>query len=284
MMRAALPDAKPRPSDPPRYAPGALKLATWNINSIRAREERLLAWLDRWQPDVLCLQELKVVDEAFPAQPLEERGYHCTVFGQKTYNGVAILSKSEPTDILRGFEEGPDEADSRLIAALIDGVQVLSAYFPNGGEVGSDKWEYKLRWFEQLRAYLERRFDPAVDQVALCGDFNVAPYPDDVSIEEFEGTVLANPEIRAALARIRDFGLVDVVRPFFPMGHVYTWWDYRGGGFERNHGLRIDHVYCTPPLAERVIGAFVDKDERRGKGASDHVPVIVEIEDRAPLP
>jgi len=261
-----------------------LKLATWNINSVRAREARLLAWLDRWQPDVLCLQELKVVDEAFPRRPIEERGYHCTVFGQKTYNGVAILSKSEPSEVLRGFGDGPDEVDSRLLSARIDGIHVLSAYFPNGGELGSDKWAYKLRWFEQLRAYLDRRFDPAVDEVALCGDYNVAPYPDDVSVEAFEGTVLANPEIRAALDRIRDFGLVDVVRPFFPDGGVYTWWDYRGRGFEKNHGLRIDHIDCTRPLAERVIGAFVDREERRGKGASDHVPVIVEIEERAPLP
>ncbi len=283
-MRAARSHAKPRPVDRPRYAPSALKLATWNVNSIRARKARLLAWLDRCRPDVICLQELKVVDEAFPRAAIEERGYHCAVFGQKTYNGVAILSRFEPTEILRGFEEGPDEADSRLISALIDGVHVISAYVPNGGALGSDKWEYKLRWFEQLHGYLDLRFDPAVDRVALCGDFNVAPYPDDVSIEQFEGTVLANPQIRAALERIRDFGLADVVRPFFPDGGVYTWWDYRGGGFERNHGLRIDHIYCTPPLAERVIGAFVDRDERRGKGASDHAPLIVEIEDRAPLP
>ncbi|MEM9069949.1 MAG: exodeoxyribonuclease III [Myxococcota bacterium] len=254
-----------------------MKLVTWNINSARAREERLVAWLSKHQPDAICLQELKLVDEAFPREPVEALGYHCTLFGQKTYNGVAILSKEPPEDVHRGLEDDVDDPQSRLVSARISGVHVLSAYFPNGGNMGSDKWEYKLAWFERLRAYLDRRFTPE-DDVALCGDYNVAPFPDDVSVEDFEGTVLANPQIRAALDHIRDFGLVDVFRPFHPAGGVYSWWDYRAMGFERNHGLRIDHVYCTRRLAERVIGAIVDRSERRGKGASDHAPVVVEIE------
>ena len=254
-----------------------MKIATWNINSAKAREERLLSWLKRFDPDVLCLQELKLVDEAFPREPVEALGYHCALFGQKTYNGVAILSKSEPRDVRRGLEDDVDDDQARLISANIDGVWVLSAYFPNGGEMGSDKYEYKLEWMDRLRAFLDRRFE-SDDEVALCGDYNVAPFPDDCSLPDFEGTVLANPDVRAALDHIRDFGFVDVFRPFHPTGGVYTWWDYRAMGFERNHGLRIDHVYCTQRLAETCIGAIVDRSEREGKGASDHAPVMVELD------
>ncbi len=255
-----------------------MKLATWNINSAKARQERLVKWLERFKPDVLCLQELKLVDEAFPREPIEALGYHCSLFGQKTYNGVAILSKSEPTDVHRGLEDDVDDPQSRLISANIEGVHVLSAYFPNGGDMGSDKYEYKLEWMERLRAYLDKRFDAQKDHVALCGDYNVAPFADDCSLPDFEGTVLANPDVRAALDHIRDFGFVDVFRPFHPGGSVYTWWDYRAMGFERNHGLRIDHVYCTAELAKQTIGAVVDRGEREGKGASDHAPVMVELD------
>lgn len=255
-----------------------MKLATWNINSAKAREERLVNWLKRFEPDVLCLQELKLVDDAFPREPIEALGYHCALFGQKTYNGVAILSKSEPSDVHRGLEDDVDDTHSRLISANVDGVHVLSAYFPNGGDMGSDKYEYKLEWMERLRAYLDRRFDSEKDDVVLCGDFNVAPFADDCSLPDFEGTVLANPDVRASLDHIRAFGFIDVFRPFHPNGGVYTWWDYRAMGFERNHGLRIDHVWCTPRLAETAIGAMVDRSEREGKGASDHAPVMVELD------
>lgn len=254
-------------------------LATWNINSVKARTDRLLAWLDRARPDVVCLQELKVVDDQFPALEVRARGYHIETFGQRTYNGVAILSLSEPRDVLRGMDDEADDPQARLISATIDGVRVISAYFPNGGAMNSDKYEYKLAWMKRLRAHLDARHDPKKDSVALCGDFNVAPFDDDIARpEEWGETVLTSPTVREALQDVQDFGFTDVFRPFHPEGHVYTWWDYRGLGFERGNGLRIDHVFVTAPLADRCIGAVVDREERKGKGASDHAPVLVELD------
>ncbi|MCB9604257.1 MAG: exodeoxyribonuclease III [Sandaracinus sp.] len=254
-----------------------MKLATWNVNSIKARHERLLAFLARESPDVVCLQETKVLDEAFPHLELRAAGYYAVHLGQRAYNGVAILSKEEPRDVFTGMKDDGEEEHARLIGARFGDVHVISAYFPNGGDMGSDKYAYKLSWLKRLREELDRRFT-ADDSVALCGDYNVAPYPDDVSLKDFEGSVLANPEIRSALEHVAAFGLTDVVRPFHPKGGVYTWWDYRAMGFERNHGLRIDHVYATPSVAGRVIGAVVDRNERKGKGASDHAPLLVELE------
>ncbi len=254
-----------------------VKIVTWNVNSVKVRKERLLAFLERERPDVLCLQELKCVDEAFPREPVEALGYHCTLFGQKTYNGVAILSLSEPTDIHRGLEDDVDDPQSRLVSACVDGVHVLSAYFPNGGNLSSEKYPYKLAWMKRLRDYLDRRFAPT-DAVALCGDYNVAPFDDDISDHsEFANTVLTTPEVRGALSHIQDFGFEDAFRPFHPEGGIFSWWDYRARGFERDNGLRIDHVYLTAPLACRVIGAQVDRGERQGDSPSDHAPVMVEI-------
>lgn len=254
-----------------------MKLATWNVNSIKARHERLLAFLTRHAPDVVCLQETKVLDEAFPYLELRAAGYFAVHLGQRAYNGVAILSREAPHDVFMGMQDDSADEHARVIGARCGDVHVLSAYFPNGGDMGSDKYAYKLAWLKRLRDELDRRFT-ADDSVALCGDFNVAPYSDDVSLKAFEGSVLANPEIRGALEHVAAFGLTDVVRPFHPQGGVYTWWDYRAMGFERNHGLRIDHVYATPSVASRVIGAVVDRSERQGKGASDHAPLLVELE------
>lgn len=257
-------------------------VATWNINSVRARRGRLLSWLERHQPDVLALQELKVVDEEFPVDEVRELGYHATVHGQKTYNGVALLSRSEPSDPVIGMGDAVADDHARIVGATIEGAHFLSCYFPNGANLESDKYPYKLRWMERLRGYLDRRFSP--DQpVVLMGDFNVAPFADDVSLpDQLEGTVLANDDVRGRLAAIREFGLQDVVRPFHPEGGVYTWWDYRGRGFERNHGLRIDHVYATPCMASGCVGAMVDREERHGstddgEGPSDHAPLLVEF-------
>ena len=249
-------------------------IATWNVNSVRARHQRLLDWLDKRRPDVVCLQELKVEDSGFPLSDVESRGYHAALYGQRTYNGVAILSRRAPTDVARGLD-GDEQA--RLIAANIGDTQFISAYFPNGGEKGSDKFEYKLRWMKQLAEWLGPK--AATDRVVLCGDFNVAPFEDDVAHNsEMEGSVLACDEVRTALTTIRDLGFIDAFRPFHPKGGVYSWWDYRAGAFEAGNGLRIDHVYCTPAVAERAIGALVETEERRGKGASDHAPVMVELE------
>jgi exodeoxyribonuclease-3 len=179
---------------------------------------------------------------------------------------------------VRGLDDTEDDPQARLISGDVEGVTVFSAYFPNGGEVGSDKFEYKLRWIARLREALEKRFDPESDQVALCGDFNVAPWDDDIGRPaEWRSSVLACDAVREALAGLASFGLHDVVRPFHPTGGVYSWWDYRGRGFERGNGLRIDHIYCTPKLAERAIGAVVDREERARKSPSDHAPVVVEL-------
>lgn len=255
----------------------AMRIATWNVNSVRVRRARMLAWLEKHRPDVLCLQELKCEEKDFPSLEVKALGYHAVLLGQKTYNGVAILSKEPPSDVVAGIGDASLDVQSRLLHAKVAGVHILSAYFPNGGEIGSEKYAYKLRWMAQLDTYLER-FDTARDPVVLTGDFNVAPFDDDIARpKEWLGGVLANDEVRAAVAKIRGRGFVDAFRPFFPEGGVYTWWDYRGAGFERGNGLRIDLAYVTPPVASRVIGAIVDKVERAGEGPSDHAPVTIEL-------
>lgn len=255
-----------------------MKVATWNVNSIRARQQHLIDWLDAAQPDVLCLQELKVVDDDFPLEAVRECGYTAAVFGQKTYNGVAILSRTPLTNVIAGFDEDDEDPQARLLAAEVEGITVLSAYFPNGGEVGSDKFEYKLGWMKRLRATLDRRYDAGRQPIALCGDFNVAPHDDDIGRPgQWRESVLACDPVREGLAHIASFGLSDVFRPFHPEGGVFSWWDYRGRGFERGNGLRIDHIYATAPLAARTIGAVVDREERRKKSPSDHAPVIAEF-------
>ncbi len=255
-----------------------MKVATWNVNSIRARRQHVVDWLDAARPDVLCLQELKVTDSDFPLEEIRECGYEAAVFGQKTYNGVAIVSRHRLSNVVRGLD-GDDDPQARLIRAEVEGITVLSAYFPNGGEMGSDKFQYKLQWMESLRQMLHASFDPKVDHVALCGDFNVAPRDEDIGRpSEWRSSVLACDPVRKALDEVVSFGLVDVFRPFHPDGGLFSWWDYRGRGFERGNGLRIDHVYATPPLAKRAIGAVIDREERRRKSPSDHAPVMVEFE------
>ncbi len=254
-----------------------MKLATWNVNSIRAREERLLRWLGKHQPDVLCLQELKVTDDAFPLLPIQSLGYHAAVHGQKTYNGVAVLSRAESADVERGFGDGGDDAQSRLVTARVGSVHVVSAYVPNGSEVGSDKWAYKMEWMKRLRAWLDRRFAKS-DLVALGGDFNVATEARDVhDPAEWEPSVLFHPEARAALEDVRAWGLVDAFRQHHEGPGFYTWWDYRRLAFPKGRGLRIDHVFLSAPLAAKCVSALIDRDERKGQQPSDHAPVVVEL-------
>ncbi len=255
-----------------------MKIATWNVNSIRAREERLHRWLAAHQPDVMCLQELKVADDDFPLLPLQALGYHAAVHGQRTYNGVAVLSRAKPLDVERGFGDGCDETHSRLLTARLGSLHVVSAYVPNGQEVGSDKWTYKVDWLRRLRAWLDRRFAKS-DLVALCGDFNVAPEARDVhDPKRWETSVLFHPEARAALENVRAWGLVDAFRLHHPGAGFYTWWDYRMLAFPKKEGLRIDHVLLSEPLAARCTSALIDRDERKGKLPSDHAPVVVELE------
>ena len=258
-----------------------MKIATWNVNSVKARKERLLAFLARHAPDVLCLQELKLEAAAFPHDEVRQAGYHAVVHGQKTYNGVAILARSEPTDVAIGFADGDPDPQARVIAATVsfDGqpLRVLSLYVPNGSEPGSDKFAYKLAWLERLLAHLQRTYKPS-DLLVLCGDLNIAPDDRDVARpDEWAQTVLCVPEVRALFQRLLAFGLVDCVRKHHPEGGLYSWWDYRQLGFPKNNGLRIDHVLATAKLAERCRSVQVDRDERKGKLPSDHAPVIIEL-------
>lgn len=253
-----------------------MRIATWNVNSVKARQERLLALLARHRPDVVCLQELKTEAARFPAEALREAGYHAAVLGQKTYNGVAILAREEPCDVATGFGDGGDESQARLVAATVGGLRVASAYIPNGQEVGSEKWPYKLAWLERLAAWARRRADGP--PLVLGGDFNIAPEERDVANPAaWAGSVLCHPEVRAAWDALLDAGLVDSFRLHHAEGGHYSWWDYRMLGFPKNDGLRIDHILLATPLAPRCTAAFIDRDERKGKLPSDHAPVFVDL-------
>ena len=256
-----------------------MRIATWNVNSVKARQARLLKWLRDHRPDALCLQETKTVDDAYPAEAVEGEGYHSSVHGQRTYNGVALLSPHPITEVTRGTDDGDPQA--RLIGGTVQGVTVYSAYFPNGRTVGSESYEYKLAWMGRLLELLETRHDPR-DAVVLTGDFNVAPDDQDAANPaKWAASVLCHADARAALERIRDWGLVDVVRKHNPQGGVYSWWDYRRLAFPRNDGLRIDHIFATLPVAETSMAAWVDRDQRKGpKGdtPSDHAPIVADFD------
>ena len=256
-----------------------MKIATWNVNSVRARFERLMAFLAREQPDVLCLQELKVTDSEFPRLELEAAGWHAVVHGQKTYNGVAIVARTEPDEVRIGLGDEVTDGEARLIAATVRGVRVISAYVPNGQVVGSDKWAYKLGWLARLGGHLARHYGTE-QPLALCGDFNVAPADQDVAfVEKWRDSVLCHEDARARLREVVAWGLTDAIRMHHHEVGPFTWWDYRMLGFPKGNGLRIDHILMTPPLAARCTGATVDRDERKGKLPSDHAPVIAVFDD-----
>ena len=247
-------------------------VATWNVNSVKARHDRVMSWLDKVNPDVLCLQELKMTDEAFPYESFEERGYHCAVHGQKTWNGVAIISRDPSTNIRKGM--GDDDPQSRLISAEIQGVTIFSAYFPNGKSVGTDKWQYKLEWMQRLQEYLVSEFSASGD-VLLCGDFNIAPVDDDVAKpEKWRDSVLCHSKGREALEKIRSWGFVDTMRLHEDGPGPFSWWDYRRLSFPKGDGLRIDHIFASQSMATRCGSAYVDREERKGQKPSDHAPVL----------
>jgi len=251
-----------------------LKIVTWNVNSIRARHDRVLNWLQANEPDIICLQELKCTEADFPFDEVSSLGYIATVHGQKTYNGVAILSFDEPSEVIVGLGDDEDDPQARLVSAVIEGIRTVCVYVPNGGEMGSDKWAYKLRWYERLRAWFERNADPD-EPLVLCGDFNVAPLDIDVARPNQWGDgVLCVPQAREALQHIVDWGLTDTFRAQYPTEEAsYSWWDYRRNGFAYGNGLRIDMVYATAGLAAKCSGAFIDSEERGGEKPSDHAPV-----------
>ncbi|HPC82072.1 MAG TPA: exodeoxyribonuclease III [Thermoanaerobaculaceae bacterium] len=254
-------------------------LATWNVNSIRARLPRLLAWLERRRPDVVCLQETKVVDADFPAAEIQALGYHCRAFGQKTYNGVAILSREAPADVQLGFPDDPPDADRRLLAATVGGVRVINVYVPNGTALDDPRYEGKLAWFRRLRLLLEQTASPH-QELAVCGDFNVAPEDRDVwDPELWRGQLLFTEAEKEALRQLFDWGLEDTLRRLHPEASMFTWWDYRNAGFYRGWGLRIDHVLATRPLAARCTEVEVDRAERKGDKPSDHAPVLARFGD-----
>jgi len=251
-----------------------VKVATWNVNSIRARLDRLLAFLDRHAPDVVCLQETKVVDDAFPAEPLQAAGYHCEVLGQKTYNGVALLARSPIEDVARGFADGGDDDQARAIAGTVNGVRCMCVYVPNGRQVGSEAYAYKLEWLARLRSFLDQHERPDTP-LLVAGDFNVAPADADVhDPDAWRDEVLCSDPERNALRELEAWGLHDGFRALRPDDVAFTWWDYRRLGFPKNRGLRIDHLLLSEPLRERCRAVEIDREERKGKGASDHAPVI----------
>jgi exodeoxyribonuclease-3 len=253
-----------------------MKLATWNVNSIKVRLPQLLAWLAAAQPDVVCLQELKTEAAGFPLTALEAAGYACAVNGQKTYNGVAILARAPLADTTADIPGFADE-QRRVIAATVQDVRVVCVYCPNGQAVGSDKYDYKLRWFAALRDYLQAELN-GHPRLAVAGDFNVAPEDRDVhDPKAWEGQVHVSAPERAAWRALLELGLKDSFRLFQQPEKTYTWWDYRMMAFRRNAGLRIDHILLSAALAERCAAATVDKEPRRQERPSDHAPALVEL-------
>jgi exodeoxyribonuclease-3 len=260
-----------------------VRIATWNVNSITQRLPRLLPWLDERDPDVVCLQETKLADDKLAellGDELEKRGYQIAAQGEPSWNGVAILSRVGLDDVVSGLPGGPGfpHQEARALAATCGGVRVFSVYVPNGRTPDSDHYQYKLAWLASLREVLAAGPEAAV----VCGDINIAPTDEDVfDPDAFVGQTHVTPPERAALAAIEGLGFHDVVRDRWPDERVFTFWDYRAGMFHQDCGMRIDLVLATSPVAGRVRAAWVDRQARKGKGPSDHAPVIVDL-DEAP--
>jgi exodeoxyribonuclease III len=257
-----------------------MRFATWNVNSVKARLPRLLEWLDATKPDVLCLQETKVAADAFPESEVAGLGYHTAAYGQGRWNGVALLSRTGFEDVRRGFagEPGYPDAEARAISAVIGGIRFTSVYVPNGRAPDDPHYAYKLSWLAALRAALVS--DVAAGPVVVAGDFNVAPTDDDVwDPTVFAASTHVTPPERAALAALRDVGFRDVPARPLKGDRPFTYWDYRAGMFHQNKGMRIDLVYATGDVADRVTDAVVDREARKGKGPSDHAPIVVDIDD-----
>ena len=260
-----------------------MRIATWNVNSVKQRVPRLLPWLDERQPDVVCLQETKLADDAFMkllGDALAERGYSAALHGEAAWNGVAILSRVGLEDVVRGIPNGPGfpDPEARAVSATCDGIRVVSMYVPNGRTPGSDHYEYKLAWLGALRDMVAA--DP--EATVVLGDMNIAPTDEDVfDPEAYVGHTHVTPPERAALAELEAVGLHDVVRDRWPSERVFTYWDYRAGMFHQDLGMRIDLVLASDAAAARVRAAWVDREARKGSGPSDHAPVIVDL-DEAP--
>jgi exodeoxyribonuclease-3 len=254
-----------------------MKIATWNVNSINIRLESLLRWLDATQTDVLCLQETKCVDENFPYKEINDAGYHVAFMGQKSYNGVAILSKDEITDVQKNFHDDVLESPKRLIAGTVRGIRIVNTYIPNGTELWTDKFTFKLDWLQRLRRMFDETCDKTKD-VLLCGDFNVAPSELDVwSVAAWEGKLHFSKPERAAIHHVKQWGFVDVFRQMNDELQEFSWWNYREGAYPKNHGLRIDHIWTSFKLAEKCVACWIDRMPREEERPSDHAPVVAEF-------
>jgi exodeoxyribonuclease III len=259
-----------------------MKIATWNINGVRARIDSLTAWLKESQPDVVCLQEIKTVDEGFPTGALSDLGYSAAVFGQKGFNGVALLSKYPIEDVRRGLPEDPDPNQSRYIEAVISvpgsALRVASIYLPNGNPITTEKFPYKLAWMQRLEAHARNLLDQE-EVLILAGDYNVIPEPVDAKRPQaWVNDALFQPESRAALRRLQSLGLTDGLRACEPGPGIYTFWDYQAGAWQKDDGIRIDHMLLSPQAADRLRSAKVDRFTRAWEKPSDHVPVWGEFD------
>lgn len=254
-----------------------MKVATFNVNSLRARLPIVLQWMAKNQPDVLCLQETKVQDEDFPTDEIDKTGYKCVFKGEKSYNGVATFSKSPITKMESGFRNEPQD-QARLIKAEINGIVIVNTYVPQGVSPDSDKFQYKLEWFERLHAFFKNHFKPS-DPVILLGDLNIAPDPKDIyDPDALWGHVCFHPEVQKALDKVLQWGFVDVFRLHCSEAGQYTFWDYRlPNSFKRNLGWRLDHIMVTKPLAEKCTACYIDKEPRTADRPSDHTPIISEF-------
>jgi exodeoxyribonuclease III len=251
---------------------------TWNVNSITARLPHVEELLISYEPDIFCMQETKIVDEKFPYEVFRERGYEVQIYGEKSYNGVAILTKEPMTNLVRGFKEEIAAGSKRLIAGQIGDLNVLNVYIPNGQTIGSEKYHYKMEWLSALKKHIEENYSPA-DELVICGDFNIAP--EDIDLykpEVWDGAIMASPEERRSLQEIKDWGFIDVFREHNQEAGLYTWWDYQRGAFRRNAGFRIDHIWTTPSLAAKCQGCLVAREMRELERPSDHAPVIAEFD------
>ncbi len=261
-----------------------MQIATWNVNSIRTRLTHVTDWLATCPVDVLCVQETKVVDKDFPAAPIEALGYRAYYSGQKSYNGVAMLSKGVLEEVSTGFAPVVGTADigdldeqKRVITGVLDGVRIVNLYVPNGSSIGSEKYEYKLRWLGMLKTYLATLLADN-ENLLVCGDFNIAM--DDRDIHDPQGKekhIMSSPMERETLQKVLSLGLKDAFRKFQEEGGHFSWWDYRAASFRRNLGWRIDHHYLSPPLYDRATRCTIDVEPRKREKPSDHTPVIVEI-------
>jgi exodeoxyribonuclease-3 len=258
-----------------------MRIATWNVNSVKQRLPRLLPWLDERRPDVVCLQETKLADDAFVdllGEELAGRGYEVALHGEPTWNGVAILSRVGLDDVVVGVPGAPGfpNPEARAVSATCGGIRVVSVYVPNGRAPGSDHYRYKLEWLASLREMVAA----GPPELVVCGDMNIAPTDEDVfDPEAYVGHTHVTPPERAALAELEAVGLRDVVRDRWPNERVFTYWDYRAGMFHQDLGMRIDLVLASAPVASRVKAAWVDRQARKGRGPSDHAPVIVDLDE-----